>query len=258
MPVRLHLAIATSLLAASCVPGRFGRDESARSLDAYREDFAAACGTRFDAQRDRNAFVASTREVRVLWLGDHHKDHALHTLQGGLLEEVRRTGRPLLLALEAIGSEDEADVGTFVAGGIDLDELRRRLRARWPGSWLDDEALDPWFYRWLLAFAREHGAPVRALEPIPRPPLGRRDPAIAARVAALAEAHADHLVVVVLGQAHLVGGGRQLDRCALPQLALGALPPASLPRPEPTPEPGSLLRSDGGLWWFAEVLTRAR
>lgn len=258
MPVRHRLAIATSLLAAGCVPGRFGRDESARSLDAYREDFVAACGTCFDARLARAAFVAATRDVRVLWLGDHHKDHALHSLHGGLLEELRQTGRPLLLALEAIGSEDEADVGTFVAGGIELDELRRRLRARWPGSWLDDEELDPWFYRWLLVFAREHALPVRALEPIPRPPLGQRDPAIAARVAALAGEHPDRLVVVVLGQAHLVGGGRQLERCALPQLALGAVPPATLPQPAAPTEPGSLLRSDGGLWWFAEVLTRAR
>lgn len=258
MPVRRCLAIATSLLAAGCVPGRFGRDESARSLGAYREDFVAACGTRFDVRLDRDAFVARTRDARVLWLGDHHKDHALHTLQGGLLEEVRRTGRPLLLLLESIGRDDEADVAHFLAGGGGLDELRRRLRARWPGSWLDDDALDPWFYGWLLAFAREHALPVRALETIPRPPLGQRDPAIARRIAALAAEHPERLVVVVIGQAHLVGGGRQLERCALPQLALGGVPPATLPRPSPPPAPGSLLRSDGGLWWFAEVLTRAR
>lgn len=258
MPVRLRLAIATSLLTAACVPGRFGRDESARSLEAYREDFVAACGTRFDAPLDRGAFVAMAIDVRVLWLGDHHKDHALHTLQGGLLEEVRRTGRPLLLLLEAIGRDDEADVATFLAGGCELDELRRRLRARWPGSWLDDEALDPWFYCWLLKFAREHALPVQALETIPRPPLGQRDPAVAARVAALAGKHPDHLVVVVLGQAHLVGGGRQLDRCTLPQLALGGVPPPTLLPPTPPAAPGSLLRSDGGLWWFAEVVTRTR
>lgn len=258
MPAERHLAIVTSLLAAGCVAGRFGRDESARSLEAYREDFVAACGTRFDASLDRAAFLTATRKVRVLWLGDHHKDHALHSLHGGLLGELHDDGRPLLLALESIGRDDEADVAAFLTGTVERDELHRRLRTRWPGTWLDDRALDPWYYTWLLSFAREHGCRVHALETIPRPPLGQRDPAIAARIAELAATHPDHLVVAVLGQAHLVGGGRQLDRCALPQLALGALPPTTLPRPEPPPAPGSLLRSDGGLWWFAEVLTRAR
>lgn len=244
------------LLTVGCVAGRFGRDESARSLAAYREDFEAACGTRFLAAVGREEFVASTRSARVLWLGDHHQDTALHSLHGGLLEDLRRTGRPLLLALESIGRDDEPSVAAFLDGGIDLDTLRRRMQARWPDSWLDDDELDPWYYRWLLTFAREHRLPVFALEDVPRMPLGQRDPRIATRVSELGAGHPEHLVVVVLGQAHLVGGGRQLDRCALPQLGLGAVPPTSLPRPQAAVATGSLLRSDGGLWWFAEAATR--
>lgn len=244
------------LLTVGCVAGRFGRDESARSLAAYREDFVAACGTRYDSSQPRDAFVASTHAAKVLWLGDHHKDAVLHSLHGGLLEDLRRTGRPLLLALESIGRDDEPDVAAFLGGAIELDTLRRRVHARWPESWLDDGELDPWYYRWLLAFAREHRLPVFALEDVPRAPLGARDAQIAARVAELCAGHPEHLVVVVLGQAHLVGGGRQLQRCAWPQLALGAVPPPSLARPTAPAAAGSLLRSDGGLWWFAEVATR--
>ncbi|MFY9342026.1 MAG: ChaN family lipoprotein [Planctomycetota bacterium] len=224
-------------------------------LAAYRAAFAASAGTRFVATSTRAELLDRLAAVRVLWLGDHHTSRSLHALHRQLLDELgSRPVRPLLV-LEAIGDADEPAVADYLAERCDEATLRQRLLARWPGSWLDDPDLDPRHYRALLERARAHDWPVRALEPVPRASLADRDPAIGDRVRALAARHPDRLLVVVVGQAHLVGGGDVIARSGLPSIAFGGEPTPDLVAAAPDRgAPNRLLASDGGLWWFAELL----
>lgn len=111
-----------------------------------------------------------------------------------------------------------------------MGALRRRLKARWPGSWLETGPFDASFYRRLLAYCRHAKIPVYALERTPRPPLARRDRRIAARIAELVRQRRDALLVVLVGHGHLLGRGHLSDRLQ----GLGFRPPlALLPRCRP-------------------------
>lgn len=252
----LARAVILALLAAGCTPAKFvWHDDADPDVAAYRQAFSAAAGRTFTARSSREQLLQKLAGVRVLWLGDHHRSARLHALQGELLAGLQRTGRPLVLALEAVGHQDEPAVNDYLAGLLTLDALRERVRSRWPGSWLDDGSVDSAFYRSLLATARALGAPVCGLEPTPRLSLAPRDDAIVGSVRAAAAAHPHHLVVVVVGQAHLIGGGDVVARAGLPALALGGEPPPELREAAPADLAGATLyRSSGGLWWFAELL----
>ena len=80
-------------------------------------------------------------------------------------------------------------------------------RGRCAGAWQDDRDLVQWFYRSLLEVAKRHRIPGFALEPTPRLPLPMRDSYIAQTVKKACEVHSDTLVVVIVGQTHLVGDG---------------------------------------------------
>lgn len=256
MPLRWHHVITTFALLGACSPARFAWHEAPATVASYRAAFAAAAGDRFVATISRPRLLDAARSARVLWLGDHHTSPRLHLLQRELLRELQAAGVPLLLVLEAIGEQDEPWVDAFLAGHADEWVLRERIRRRWPASWLDDDALDSSHYRALLAFGRRHRLPVRGLEPTPRLPLAERDPRIAARVRELAAVHPDRLVVVVVGQAHLLGDGDVAAACGLPGLLLGGEPTPALLAATPPPHAASdLLRSNGGMWWFAPLLT---
>ena len=263
MPTRRAPAIVLSLLAGACTPAAFGwNDQLPSPLQRYRDAFTEAVGTELVETTTRDELLGRLDAAAVLWLGDHLASSALHGLHFDLLDAVAARcaarGRGLVLALEAVGDADETDVAAFLGSTIEMPELRRRMRSRWSGSWLDDPALDPWYYRALLAFARRVGVAVRALEPVPRLPLAVRDPAIAARVLELVASHRGSLVVVVVGQAHLLGEGDLVGRTALPAVVVGGEPPAALRRRSSAPRPrGQLHRSDGGVWWFAELLAPA-
>jgi hypothetical protein len=263
MPQRPWPAIVMSLLATACTPTAFGWDGGLpQPLQRYRAAFAAAAGSEFVESAARADLLERLDAMPVLWLGDHHASSALHGLQFGLLDALatrcQAHGRKLVLALEAIGEGDEADVAAFLAAKLELPELQRRMRQRWPGSWLDDPTLDPWYYRALLAFGRRIGASVRALEPTPRLPLAARDRHIAARVDELVATAAGALVVVVVGQAHLLGEGDLVHRTASRGLCVGGAPPPQLLAQAPRRRTrGELHRSDGDVWWFAELLDPA-
>lgn len=225
------------------------------AIAAYRRSFAEAVGTRFTDTLPRAGLAERLRGCRVLWLGDHHRSSRLHALQQELLRELAERRVPMVLALEAIGVQDEADVQQYLDGALEMPALRQRLRRRWEGSWLDDRELDPWHYQSLLSFARRHAAPVVALEPTPRLPIGQRDGHIASAVQAAAATFPHHLVVVVIGQAHLIGEGDLIARTGLPGFAIGGEIPATLAASAPTARSrGDLLASDGGLWWFSDLL----
>ena len=254
MPPRRRFAMAAFVMASACSPSRFGWHEEPDTVDRYRAGFTAAVGSQLVESASLPDVLQRTRQVRVLWLGDHHRSQRLHHEQRNLLRALAGTGRRLLLVLEAIGEQDHAWLDAWLAGTVDMRSLRAGIRRRWPGSWLEDGELDAAYYRDLLAFAAQHDALVRGLEPAPRLPLTERDARIAARVRQLAETHTDRLVVVVLGQAHLLGQGDVIARCGMPNLALGGEPPAALAAAAVDRSPTGLSRSASGLWWFDTLL----
>ncbi len=256
-PARGPVTLLAALLAA-CTPGEFvWRDPETDELADYRAAFAAAAGSQFVAECDLDELLAWAAASRVLWLGDHHFSERLHASLDRLLQRLAERGVPVVLCLEAIGTQDQPAVDAFLGGERPLATLRRDIAARWPGSWLEDGELDGRFYRGLLTRARSAGWPVRAIEPVPRPPLLARDAGIAETVRAVAAAHPRRLVVVVVGQAHLLGLGDLIARTGLPAVGVGGEPPAGLAAAAPAGA-NRLLQSDAGLWWFSELLDRTR
>lgn len=256
MPRGALIATIASVGLAACAPQEFVWDDIGPArLAEYRAAFLADVGDAFTASIAVADLTAHLRGERILWLGDHHRSRRLHHLQMALLARLQTAGVRLAFALEAIGIQDETAVAAFVAGRTSMDELRAALRARWPGSWLDDADLDAPHYRALLQFARDHGLPVAALEPTPRLPIEARDATIPRTVQRLADRWPDRLLVVQLGQMHLAGLGEVVARAARSGLVIGGEPPPALPSvPDTVAAAGLLLQSGGGLWWFAELL----
>ena len=245
------------LLLPACSPSAFVWNEhEGAAVAAYRDSFVGAAGDRFDDAISLDTALDRIRGERVLWLGDHHPSQRLHELQLALLEALRRRGITIVLLLEAIGTQDEPAVKDFLSGACTLAELRTRTLARWEGSWLDDPSVDGLHYRAMLSFARRHRVPVLGLEPTPRPSIGARDDAIAARVRHAATVFPDRLVVVQVGQAHLLGRGDLIARTGHGGFAIGGEPTPPLHNAARPAVPGEcmLRRSSGGLWWFGELL----
>lgn len=230
----------------------------ADDLERYRATFADAVGTTWTGSMSTPELRRRLPQVRVLWLGDDHRDGALHVRQRRLLQELRAGGVRLALGLEALGTDDMPFVDDWFADRSSLATLRRRMRQRWPSSWLEDGDVDGEHFRALLLDSKSAGEPVFALEPTPRLPLAARDAVIASTVQQASATHRDRLVVVVVGQAHLLGDGNLIGRTGLPGIAIGALPPPAIQDHPPTTQPGHLVRSSGDLWFFAELLPPPR
>lgn len=223
-------------------------------LEAYKDAYFRDLGDRFVATWTERELLANLRSVRVLYLGDHHEDSTLHSHQLRLLDQIGRYGIQIALGLEAVGTQDRAAVDRFLAGGT-TDRLRREIRQRWPGSWLEQSQIDGAFYLSLLHRARQSDWPVFALEPAPRLPLSERDATIAANIREAARRHPGHLLVVVVGQAHLLGEGRLIDRVDLTHLAIGAGPSQQLTESATAPRiAGTFLRSTSGVFFFEAMV----
>jgi len=252
MPKRAHATMAPCLLLCACGQLGWEGDGRVQNLLEYRASFERSLGD-WDGSLDDPAFAERLRSCRVLWLGDHHQDVGLHRRQRDLLEGLARSGRPCALCLEAIGTEDDPAVAGYLAGAMDLLQLQDVIAERWPESWLDSAGVDAGHYREVLAIAREHRLPVRGLEPCPRLPLRSRDPEIAETVRRTAAAFPERLLVVMIGQTHLLGQGNLIARTGLANVAIGARPPEEL-GPCAAPAGAVLLRTASGLLFFRELV----
>ena len=258
MPARPLPVITATVILSACQP--LAPDRTGRAPDAllsYRASFAAAAGDELVEEVSRDELVRRIRAARAVWLGDQHRHARLHALHSELLEALVRAGAQLAFGLEAIGTQDQPWVDAFLAGEIGMRALRRRLRARWPGSWLDDPDLDPFYYRSLLSFAQAHAVPVFALEPTPRGPLAQRDAAMARAVAAARRRHPERVLAVVVGQAHLLGEGDLVRRSRAGGLVFGGQPTDALQRVAPATAPAtSAWRSNADIYWPAPMFSR--
>ncbi len=248
----------SSLLLVGCAGADFdwqGRPTTA--LETYQRSFEIAVGDRYVATMRKDELLEHAAKARVIWLGDHHRDASLHERHFALLRSLHQSGAQIALGLEALAEQDSLALADYLAHRTSLERFTATVRARWPESWLDGGDVDSAHYRQMLLFAASSNTPVFALEPAPRLPLAQRDERIAANVRAAAARYPDRRIVVVIGQAHLLGDGDLIARVGLPSLALGAAPPPSLFLPKaPSPTEDSLWCSSGGLWFYPPTTMR--
>lgn len=222
-------------------------------LRSYKESYYAALGTTLSGTATLKDVVAECARARVVWLGDHHDDRDLHARQRELLTALCVRGAKPVLMLEAIGTQDEGIVQSYVAGQIGRTDLHRLVYERWPGSWLDHAEFDGAHYQALLDLAKDHGLMVLALEPTPRLRLEERDALMAARIRDALQRWPDRPIVVHVGSAHLLGHGDLVGKVGAPGPVIGARPSTLLQRelralPEPAPD---LVRTARGVLFFA-------
>ena len=250
---------AVSLLLGACASSDFDwQGRSPAALREYHAAFDRGAGSRCDGGASLQDFVALANSQRVLFLGDHHRDEALHVSHRELLRELAAGGRKVVLLLEAIGVEDQPAVDDYLAGRIGMEALSQRCRARWHDSWLADGDVDVEHYRELLRIARLARIEAFGLEPAPRLPLAQRDARIAAQVRAVATARPDALIVVVVGQSHLLGDDRVAQRAGLSCVVVGAEPSQQLLRTWPVGNEHELVRTDRDVWFFASGIGLTR
>jgi len=241
-----------ALLLSACAASDFDwQGRSPSTLRDYHAAFERGAGSRIDGGASQQDFVALLRSRRALFLGDHHRDAELHVCHRELLRELAASGGKVVLLLEAVGVEDQPAVDDYLSGRITMEALGQRSCARWPSSWLANGDVDVDHYRELLRIARHAHIEAFGLEPAPRLPLAQRDARIAAQVRAVAAARPDALLVVVVGQSHLLGEGRVVERAGLPCTVVGAEPPASLSRELPIANAHDLVRTNRDVWFFA-------
>jgi hypothetical protein len=223
-PALLALLALLALPAAAGLTGCIGwtRDPQGRPeyLASYIDTHYDDLGTRFVQPVSRTGFAARLEGARVLFLGDHHRDHQLHARILELIEWICESGHRPVMGVEAVGIQDDASLQEYLSGDIELQVLRRRIARRWPHSWLDNPEVDAPFFRDLLGLARAHRLPTFALEPTPRLALGERDAIIAQNIRRAVRLHPDRLIIVLVGHAHLFGQGHLYGRIGVESLAI--------------------------------------
>jgi len=140
------------------------------------------------------------RRAEIILLGDYHALPASQLYAVKLLEQLQRTGRPVVLGLEALLARDQRILDSWLRSEIGDDELRQRLRfdAKWGFHW---EPL-----RQLLRAARRSAVHVYALDCEPRADfraIAVRDRHAALKIADIRKQHPETAVLVLFGESHL-------------------------------------------------------
>ncbi len=137
----------------------------------------------------------------ILLVGDYH---ALANCQRYCARLVAQRAslrrRPVVLAVEAVFARDQHILDEWMRDEIDEHELRERIRydLDWQYDWTP-------FYE-LLQSARAYGAPVYALDCMPRGDMRKiavRDRHAAQKIADIRTRHPNAQIVVLFGESHL-------------------------------------------------------
>jgi hypothetical protein len=136
----------------------------------------------------------------IVLIGDYHALASSQRYAAEVVRSISSTGREVVLALETIFARDQHIVDEWLAGEIEDDEFRERIR-------FDSD----WGYDWapfsdLMHIARESEAHVYGLDCMPRGDLRRihlRDRHAADKIAELREHHPEAAIVVLFGESHL-------------------------------------------------------
>ena len=168
----------------------------------YLRDFA-------DSYRSYES-ILSAGELRERWnaadvllIGDYHSLARSQRFTTHLISELGQAGRRPALGVEFIYARDQHILDEWLAGEIESDELRQRIR-------FDRE----WSYEWepflgVLEAARQNGVGAYGLDCPPRGDLrkiGARDRHAAAKMAEIRARHPEAPIVALFGESHLAPG----------------------------------------------------
>jgi len=180
-------------------------------LETYKSHHYAALPKTIQGVATNEDMLQRLSKGGLLLLGDIHDDKSLHLLHAQVIQQLIHSKQKLYLHLEFIGTEDEPGVASYLSGAMDLDELRLQIQERWAGSWMEFQGFDSVFYRRVLMTAKDREIQVRALEPIPRLDLEKRDRFMAQGITKALADYPDHLHIVIIGHTHLLGDGHLIS-----------------------------------------------
>ncbi|MBZ5646241.1 MAG: ChaN family lipoprotein [Acidobacteriia bacterium] len=168
----------------------------------YLRDFAASYRS-YETILSESELRGRIRSSDVLLVGDYHSLRRSQEFTANLIHESGAAGQPVVLGVEFIYARDQHILDEWLAGEIDNDELRERIR-------FDLE----WSYEWepflgVLEAARRSGVAAYGLDCPPRDDLRKiaaRDRHAAAKLAEIRERHPGAPVVALFGESHLAPG----------------------------------------------------
>jgi hypothetical protein len=165
----------------------------------YLRDFTLAY-REYQSVISRAEMQLEVLENQLVLVADYHALPGSQRFAAELLESLSRSGKKVILAVETVFARDQHILDEWIAGEIDDQELRERIR-------FDAD----WGYEWapfleLLQAGRRCALTIAGLDCMPRDDLRKiaaRDRHAAAKIAELHERYPDALVVVLFGESHL-------------------------------------------------------
>ena len=109
------------------------------------------------ASRDLQAILPRLAEQRVVYVGETHDKYSHHLTQLEIIADLYERNPGIAIGMEAFQQPYQPTLDDYIGGR--LDEREMLARTEWFDRWIYDYRL----YRPILAFAREKGIPVVAL-----------------------------------------------------------------------------------------------
>ncbi len=139
----------------------------------------------------------------IVYLGDYHALPSSQFFAARLLREVATRSRQVILAVEMVYGRNQRVLDRWMAGEIDDDEFKRRIRydLEWGYDW--------GAFRRVFDTARDYGLKVFGIDCPPRNGLRyirKRDRYAASRIVDILEKNPGAKVFVLIGESHLASG----------------------------------------------------
>ncbi len=167
-----------------------------RYYKAYKREFR-------DYQKISNKaeLIKALRDAQIIFGGDFHAFAQSQRTHLRILRDLIKGKRSLILALEAIESQNQKHIDNYLQGHIDDETFLKRIN--YSGSWGF-----PWSnYKVLFDFAKAHKIPVKGInlsgQRTGRHDLNRRDSHSATEIVKIHREDPKALVYVIYGDLHL-------------------------------------------------------
>lgn len=171
------------------------RNASRKYIRDFTEEFL-----RYEELSSLDDLVIACYKADLVYIGDYHALSSSQAFAARLIREIASRSRHVILAVEMVYGRNQRVLDRWMAGEIDDDEFRRRIRyeLEWGYDWTG--------FRQIFDAARDYGMKVFGIDCPPRSGLRyikKRDRYAATRIVDIFRRNPQSKVVVVIGESHL-------------------------------------------------------